>query len=332
MTSDHSVPASCIHDGVAAVDEAGALRASNASMERWVEAYGGALDELPLSLADRAELGDGQPVLLQVDEYAWELRLWEVEGRRWLTARDVSDREQRQATAFASMRSRALGELAASLAHDLNNQFHAALALSGELSFHATDPEDIESIRDLERGTKIGATAIGALSRMLSRMPARREQVAVVDVLEEALAVIRKAYQQAGVELCVVVPEDLPGVRLVGVDVVHALCAVLETVLGMKPSSAALSVTAREEALEEGRLRGYVVARFEFGGLAAQDADAMAAAVVMQRGSLQRFIGNRGLLQGVLAAAFLQRRFGGDLRSEASGDQLVIEFWWPAAR
>ncbi|MGC6489449.1 MAG: hypothetical protein ACON4Z_17520 [Planctomycetota bacterium] len=332
MTADPYVPASCVRDGVAAVDEDGALHPCNGAMVQWVDAHGAALDALPLSAPDRRDLEAGEEVLLHADAASWELALREVDGRRWLTARDVSDREQRQATAFASMRSRALGELAASLAHDLNNQFHAALALSGELSFHATDPEDIESIRDLERGTKIGATALGALSRMLSRTPARRERVAFAEVLEEALAIVRKAYQQAGVELGVQVSDGLPPVRLVPVDVVHALCAVLETVLGMKPASAQLAVTCRELARGEGRPRDYVVARCEFGGLSEADAAQMAAATELQPGSLREFIANRGLLQGVLAAAFLQRRLGGDLTSAASGRDLAVEFCWPVSR
>lgn len=332
MTSEPFVPASCTRDAVAAVAADGALQACNASMEQWVEQHAGALGDLPLAAADRGDLEAGDVVLFHAEDAVWELTLRGVDGRRWLTARDVTDREQRQAAVFAAMRSRALGELAASLAHDLNNQFHASLALAGELSFLATDPDDIESIRDLERGTKIGATALGALSRMLSRMPARRERVAVKEVLEEALAIVRKAYQQAGVELSVEIPDALPAVRLVQVDVVHSLCAVLDTVLGMKPASARLDVARRAQASAEARARDYVVARFEFLGLSGEDAETLAASVVMQEGSLRRFVAHRGLLQGVLSAAFLQRRLGGDLESEADGGRLVVAFSWPVSR
>jgi len=332
MTSERLVPASCVFDAVAVVDGAGALEACNEPMERWLERCGRTLEALPIDASERAELESGAPVLMHVDEEAWEITLRDLDGRRWLTARDVSDREQRQATAFASMRSRMLGELAASLAHDLNNQFHAALALSGELSYLATDPEDVQSIRDLERSTQVGATAIGALSRMLSRTPARRERVPIGDVLEEALAMMRKAYQQAGVELTVDIAAGLPEARLVQVDVVHALCAVLETVLGMKPSTADLAVRRGERVHEEARPREHVAARFSFCGLSEQDAAAVAATVVAESGSLRRLIQSRGALQGLLAAAFLQRRLGGDLSSEASGDRLSIEFSWPVAR
>jgi len=332
MTSEPFVPASCTRDAVAAVAADGALQACNASMEQWVEQHAVALGDLPLAAADRGDLEAGDVVLFHAEDAVWELTLREVDGRRWLTARDVTDREQRQAAVFAAMRSRALGELAASLAHDLNNQFHASLALAGELSFLATDPDDIESIRDLERGTKIGATALGALSRMLSRTPARRERVAVKEVLEEALAIVRKAYQQAGVELSVEIPDALPAVRLVQVDEVYSLCAVLYTVLGMKPSSARLDVARRAPASAEARARDYVVARFEFLGLSGEDAETLAASVVMQEGSLRRFVAHRGLLQGVLSAAFLQRRLGGDLESEADGGRLVVAFSWPVSR
>ena len=137
MPSDDYVPAACVRDAVAAIRDDGVLAATNDAMRGWIAQFGGALDALPLSSDDRAQLEAGDLVLLHAADCVWELRRWVHDGAVWLTAADVTDREGRQSTLFSTMRCRALGSLAASLSHDLNNQFNSALALSSELGLLA---------------------------------------------------------------------------------------------------------------------------------------------------------------------------------------------------
>ena len=330
MPSDDFVPAACVRDAVAAVRDDGALAATNDAMRGWIEQFGGTLDALPLSSDERAQLEAGDPALLHGSERVWELRRWVHGGAVWLTAADVTDREERQSTLFSAMRCRALGVLAASLAHDLNNQFNSALALASELGLLAQTDEDRECLRDLELGTKIGATAVGALARMLVRTPARRARVAVRTILDDALSIVRKAYQQRGVELEADVAEDLPQVRVVPDDVLHALTSVLETFLERGAARVELSSRSERRALGEGRPRDLVVAELKVRGLAPELVESFVQVVSFEPGSLRTLARGEGPSQSVMVAAFLQRRFGGELLACAEDGQLTVEFYWPA--
>ena len=331
MPSDDYVPAACVRDAVAAIRDDGVLAATNDAMRGWIAQFGGTLDALPISSDDRAQLEAGDLVLLHAEDRVWELRRWVHDGAVWLTAADVTDREERQSTLFSALRCRALGALAASLSHDLNNQFNSALALSSELGLLAQTDEDRECLRDLERGTKIGATAVSALARMLVRTPARRGRVSFRSILDDALSIVRKAYQQRGVELEASVAEDLPPVRVVADDVLHALTSVLETFLERGAARVELSSRSERRALGAGRARDLVVAELQVRGLAPEFVEALVQVVNCGPGSLRALARGEGPSQSVMVTAFLQRRFGGELRASAEDGQLAVGFCWPAA-
>ena len=61
------------------------------------------------------------------------------------------------------------------MAHDLNNQFNAALALSATLGFAVKNESDRAAIAELEQGTKVGMRMIRSLARLLVRREAVRE-------------------------------------------------------------------------------------------------------------------------------------------------------------
>lgn len=334
MTPDERLPVACFQDAVARIAADGELTPCNPQMDAWLGAFGRRMGDLRMDEEDREALTDGAPVVVRgvrMDGVGvhWELRRNVVDGEAWLTARDVTDRERRAATLLASLRSRGLGEIAGSLAHDMNNQLNSALALCAELSFLATEEEDVQSIRAVEQGTKIGATAFGALARMLARTPARRERVAVADLVDECTALVRKFLQQQGVQLTVTTADSLPSVRIVLADVVHALTSLLRKISELAPAS--VEITSQLRPLE-GRSRGAVVVRVCVRGVDQDQAAAWARVARIEAGSLHELASNAGLGQDLPVAVFLLRRFGGDLTTESAGDQLTLAFSMPAAR
>jgi len=332
MPLPEDVPAACVNDAVAQIAEDGALLPVNDLMRSWIAQVAARLDGLPLVDDELAELVRGAPVLMQEGERAWELSHHRVEDQRWLIARDVTDRERLRATVHAAARSRSLGELAASLAHDLNNQLSSALALCAELSLHAQDEADIQCIRDVENGTKIGAAALTALARMLTRTPARRDRVVISELLDESLSIVRKLFQQRCIGIDLVSSAQPLYVRVVVTDVVHAMLASLRALADLSPDSVQLEVDKRCIALADGRPRDYVVVRVLAREVARERAAAFAGVVELQPGSLHHVAAGSIASPEILDAALLQRRLGGDLMSRVDGDELTLEFCWPAAR
>lgn len=332
MASPASIPAECVRDAVARVSDDGALTPVSRAMHGWIEQVGSSIEALDLSQDARAELDAGDAVLLRRAEGVWELQRSEVDGQAWLVARDVTDREHRVSTALSSVRCRALGEMAASLTHDLNNQFNAVLALSAQLGVYAKSDDDVQGLRELEQGTKIGSRMAGVLARLLVRTPARRERVAASGLLEDALAVVRKTIEHAGIELDVDVPPGLPDVRVAQVEVIQAVMEGLQLLVDLGASRMRFAVTEARVAWPEGRDRDCVVARCEAVGVDPARAAAAAQVVAMDPGAVQRVANGGGAYDTILNAAFLQRRLGGELRCRAVDGAFSIEFCWPRAR
>ncbi|MEC8651690.1 MAG: hypothetical protein VXY92_03935 [Planctomycetota bacterium] len=227
---------------------------------------------------------------------------------------------------------RALAELAANLAHDLNNQIGAVIALSAELAFHVEGAEDQRALRELEQGAKAGAAALTALAKMLVRTPARRERVDAGALVEDAAALISKAFEQQGVGLTWRVAAGLPPTRVVYVDVLHSVSSVLRALLDRSPERVEVAVQLRQLAISGGRLRDYVVCAAEvfFADVAASAALSGFAELAPET---LRTIGTAsGRGQELVTAALLQRRLGGELRVEVEGARVTVTFLWPAAR
>ena len=161
------------------------------------------------------------------------------------------------------------------------------------------------------------------------RVEERRHRVDVADVLDEAMAVVSKVFQQNGVSLQVNAAEALPQVRVVMVDVVHSLVTVLRAVVALTPAK--VSVCAEWHPADSAR-RAAVVVEVCAHGVAAAQAAAYERLVQFEEGSLHHLARSSGVHQALPVAVFLQRRFGGDLLTAVSGDRLTLAFSFPIAR
>ncbi|MCK5943014.1 MAG: hypothetical protein KAI24_13635 [Planctomycetes bacterium] len=342
MSLPPSIPRSCVRDPVALVADDGALAAATDEMGPWLARFGTSLGHLPLDDDQRAELQTGEPVVMTSPEAVWELRRAEGDGRVWLVARDVTERERRREHELASQRCRALGRMAASLSHDLNNQFNAVLALAGQLELVAQSHADREAMQELQQGTQLGARLAGLLARMLVRTPARRARVAASALLDDVLGLVAKSVEHAGVELRVTVPPSLPAVRVPEVEVVQAMIGGIDALLALAPASLSLVAGASGTASGAPRERAFVEVRCEAGPVPRQRAEELRDAVELRPGSLttlaRRVVQGRGRgghahdLREVMTAALLQRRLGGELACELGDDVVALVYRWPRAR
>lgn len=331
MSTNQSVPSRCVLDVVATIDGDGRMAPRSEAASAWIERFGPHVSDLLLDDDSRADLDAGDCVLMWAGEEAWELRRFEEQGAAWLVATDVTDREQRSASDHAARRCRALGRMAASVSHDLNNQFNLAMGLAAHLGLYVQSEDERRDLSELEQGTKVGGRMLSLLARMLSNVPARRTRIATPRLIDEALTLARKSLEHADVALTERVEESLPDVRVVETDVVQAVTEVLYLLAELRATSANFSASAASLALADGRERRCVVVRCDVSGVDAEQARAIAQAAGFEPGAVRAVAAGAGALDCVVTAALLHRRIGGELRCRADGEELVVEFCWPAA-
>lgn len=332
MPSPANVPSRCVRDVVASVDGDGRLDPRSAPARDWIKRFGASIAALQLDEDERAELGAGDAVLVSAEDECWELRRIDADGEAWLVAADVTDRERRLASELASRRCRALGRMAASVSHDLNNQFNHAMAMAATMGLYVQSEEEQRDLQDLEQGTKVGARILGLLARALSTVPARRARVSSSALIEEALSLVRKSLEHAGIPLDEDLGEGLPDVRVFEMEIVQSVMELLYLVADL--DAAKMRFKARVGALEVagGRERRCVIASCEASGVDAERARAVAQVAALEQGAVRAVASRSGALDCLVTAAFLHRRIGGELRCRLEGDVLALEFCWPCAR
>jgi len=322
-------PPSLLRDGFLLVAADGALAAANDVGERWLQANaagGASLDALPLDDDQRAALRRGEPVVWRAPPAAWQLRLRDVDGERWLTIEDVADRDRDAARRLELARVRALAGIAANLAHDLNNQFNAALGVAGQAQLHMPGEDDRALLRGLETGIQAGSRMASVLARWLVREPGARERVAPAQLLEETMAVVHKALVGDGVALQVDAQPSLPQVRtapvVAGQAILHGLMAI---------GSAGATALALSLAEHESDGRRHVRLTIDARGLREPFVTSVVDVVNGARGMLAGLATNADL-EGVFGAVVAQRRVGGAIAAEALPDGLRLCYDWPVAR
>lgn len=153
----------------------------------------------------RRKDGSTFPIDLSVGE-GWN------EGRRFFTGvvRDISERKDMQAKLSQAERLAAVGELAAGVAHEINNPINTIIN-SAQLMLDGEPPaENCRTI--VEEGSRIAEIVADLLH--FSRDDRNQPQpTAIAEVVERTLRLIGENFRRHGIELVVTVPADLPPVR-----------------------------------------------------------------------------------------------------------------------
>lgn len=332
MSSPDAVPGVLIRDAVAVVGAEGQLQPVNDAMRQWAANVADHLDQLPLEADQRKVLEHGGTATASIDDAICELWLAADGDTRWLFVRDVTDRERHLVAALTAARCRHLGSEAATLAHDLNNQFNAVLALLASLSYIVEQDSDRETIAELERGTKVGMRMVTSLARLLVDQTRHREPVAGAELLEDALSMVKKSLALQSIEVATEMADSLPKLRAPYVEAVQSLMHGLVAVQLGKPQKVTCTADLVTASIGGGRERDFVALSCR--------GDAMSAEVV---GRIQEIVasgGNKWLevrnhsddFESLANAVFLQRRLGGDLRVAVDGCDCRLEYLWPAVR
>jgi signal transduction histidine kinase len=241
-------PFEALTDGVAQVDADGSLRPQNDAMRALLAAWSPDADQLLQLVA-----GERLQVVAAGREH--ELCCVAHGDRRWLVARAIDGAERAAAAEFAAARVRQLGDLAASIAHDLNNLLGSAMGLASVLEASTTDAAERRLIGELQRGAARGATMTRGLARMLKVGPRQRVVVAAADLVDEVLALGHRSASQHQAEFTVRAAADLPGIRVVAAEATQALLHGIVALIEAGGRRIAVEADAIDVAVAGGRER-----------------------------------------------------------------------------
>jgi signal transduction histidine kinase len=325
-----------LREGLATLAAGGRVEPHNEAMRELLAAAGGPrgsardLAGLGLAKAQQAELRAGGCLAVQFGARHWQLRCAGAGASAWLVASETTA-EQRAGAALAELvRLRGLAAAAGNLVHDFNNLLNSCIGLAGHVRPHMHDPLDQRILRELEHGTQQGAQLARAMARLLVRSSGERATVPSTALVDDALALSAKAAGQRGVQLAVERSASAPVVRTVVAEAVQALWHGLMALVDRQPRALRIVLDAAEVAIGEGRVRSCARLCITSSGLDAEARDELLGLVKGAPGLIAA-LGRSPLAPGLAAAVFVQGRLGGELRAEAVGEDLLLEYRWPAA-
>jgi len=148
--------------------------------------------------------GSQFPIDLSVGEGA-------IDGRPFFTAviRDVSERKELQAKLAQSERLAAVGELAAGVAHEINNPINTMINC-GQLIQDGDEP--VENGRIIvEEGGRI-ADIVRALLQFARDDRDQAQPTSLAEVVDRTMSLIGESWKRHGIHLTIDVSDDLPNV------------------------------------------------------------------------------------------------------------------------
>jgi two-component system sensor kinase FixL len=153
----------------------------------------------------RRKDGTEFPIDLSVGEGA-------TNGRRFFTAmiRDVSDREDMQAKLTQSERLAAVGELAAGIAHEINNPINTIINCAQLIQDGDDPPSNAVVIR--EEGQRI-ADIVRDLLQFARDDRQRAQPTSVAEAVDRTTRLVLENWKRHGIVMSVDVPSDLPLVQ-----------------------------------------------------------------------------------------------------------------------
>lgn len=224
-------------EGIVTIDERGTIETANGAAERL---FGLSLQDMVgrnvrilmpqpfrdehdsyvsryLQTGERRIIGIGREVVgLHRDgtEFPIDLSVGEgnINGRRFFTAviHDISDRKEMQTKLAQAERLAAVGELAAGVAHEVNNPINTIINCAQLIQDGDAPGENCTTI--IEEGQRI-AEIVQSLLQFARDDRDRPQPTSLDDVVQRTLRLIAENLKRHGIDLEVVVPEHLPQVH-----------------------------------------------------------------------------------------------------------------------
>ncbi len=224
-------------EGIVTIDERGTIETANGAAERL---FGLSLQDMVgrnvkilmpqpfrdehdgyvnryLQTGERRIIGIGREVVgLHRDgtEFPIDLSVGEgnINGRRFFTAviHDISDRKEMQTKLAQAERLAAVGELAAGVAHEVNNPINTVINCAQLIQDGDAPGENCATI--IEEGQRI-AEIVQSLLQFARDDRDRPQPTSLDDVVQRTLRLIAENLKRHGIGLEVAVPEHLPQVH-----------------------------------------------------------------------------------------------------------------------
>lgn len=170
-----------------------------------------------LRTGERRIIGIGREVLgrrKDGTEFPIDLSVGEGsnDGRRFFTAviRDITERKEMQTKLAQAERLAAAGELAAGVAHEINNPINTVINCAQLVQDGDDARENCQVI--IEEGKRI-ADIVGDLLQFARDDHDRPQATSVPEVVQRTLRMLGENWKRHGVRLGIEVPDDLPAVQ-----------------------------------------------------------------------------------------------------------------------
>lgn len=169
-----------------------------------------------LATGERRIIGIGREVVGQHKngtEFPIDLSVGEgdIAGRRFFTAviRDISERKEMQTKLAQTERLAAVGELAAGVAHEVNNPINTVINCAQLIQDGDAPADNCRTI--LEEGQRI-AEIVQSLLQFARDDRDRPQPTSLPDVVQRTLRLIAENLKRHGIALDLAVPDDVPPV------------------------------------------------------------------------------------------------------------------------
>lgn len=239
-------PLDALHDALGTLSAAGGIEPRNDAMRALLAGLSAPhLAALLPDAAVRAALLRGEDCLIENERGDSICRV----ANGWLI---IAHRAHASSLVLAHARARALAKVAGSLVHDLANLMGAAIGVADALSGDATSAEDRQLLADLVDGVRRGSQLANTLERQL-RAPAHRVMRAnAAEVIDGLRSVISKVMQHRKMGLDMEVGEDLPDLRMDGLELTQVLLHAVFLGIALQASGLQLRVQRIDRDAESG--------------------------------------------------------------------------------
>ena len=288
----------------------------NAYLTRYLETGQRRIIGIGREVTGRRKDGSQFPIDLSVGEGA-------VEGRRFFTAviRDITERKELQTKLAQAERLAAVGELAAGVAHEINNPINTMINCAQLIQDGDEAHENARII--IEEGGRI-ADIVRALLQFARDDRDQAQPTSIAEVVHRTMRLIGESWKRHGITLTIDVDDDLP--------LVHARPQKVQQVL------LNLMINAKDALLQHDIDNRHV-------SLIAQQSDGGVSFTVADNGpgiansvrerifepfiTTKRALGGTGL--GLSISRSIVEDYGGTLQASSEPGGAVFTVWLPLA-